>query len=52
MNALKSRSLGCCWNLVEKFQITTPTTTSTTQNTRLFNVEFTESLPIGAGARA
>src|SRR5689334_16968420 len=40
MNSLKLTSRGPCWNLVEKFQIITPTTTSTTQNTRLFNVEF------------
>ena len=34
-----------CWNFVEKFQISTPTTTSTIQNNRLFNVEFKQSLP-------
>jgi len=31
--------------LVEKFQMVTPTTTSTIQNNMLFNVEFTRSLP-------
>jgi hypothetical protein len=30
---------------VEKFQISTPTTTSTTQNNRLFKVEFKQGLP-------
>ena len=29
-----------CWNFVEKFQMSTPTTTSTIQNNKLFNVEF------------
>src|SRR5437762_9548676 len=43
MNSLKLTSRRPCWNLVEKFQIMTPTTTRTTQNTRLFNVEFTQS---------
>ena len=33
------------WNLVEKFQIRTPRTMSATQNNRLFNVEFKQSLP-------
>ncbi len=31
--------------LVEKFQISTPTTTSTIQNNKLFKVEFNTSLP-------
>ncbi len=40
MNSLKVTVRSCCWNFVEKFQISTPTTTSTTQNNKLFNVEF------------
>jgi hypothetical protein len=31
--------------LVEKFQMSTPTTTSTIQNSKLFKVEFKTSLP-------
>ena len=34
-----------CWNLVEKFQMSTPATTSTIQNSRLFNVEFKHEPP-------
>src|SRR5258708_19927452 len=45
MNSLKEIVRSCCWNLVEKFQISTPTTTSTTQNNRLFSVEFKQGLP-------
>src|SRR5258706_1235820 len=45
MNSLNEIVRSCCWNLVEKFQISTPTTTSTTQNNRLFNVEFKQGLP-------
>src|SRR4051812_1191234 len=37
-----------CWNLVEKFQMSTPRTTSAIQNNRLFNVEFTRKSPLGA----
>jgi hypothetical protein len=45
MKSLKPirRSLVC--SLVEKFQIPTPTTTSTIQNNKLFSVEFTQGLP-------
>jgi hypothetical protein len=32
---------------LEKFQISTPTTTSTIQNSRLFSVEFNLGLPLG-----
>ena len=40
MNSLNWTGVSFCWNLVETFQITTPTTTSTSQNRRLFTVEF------------
>src|SRR6266508_4851917 len=45
MSSLNEIVRSCCWNFVEKFQISTPTTTSTTQNNRLFNVEFKQGLP-------
>jgi hypothetical protein len=32
--------------LVEKFQMSTPTTTSTIQNNRLLRVEFKQRLPL------
>ena len=32
------------WNVVEKFQMRTPTTTSTIQKSRLLSVEFKPSL--------
>jgi len=35
----------CRCSFAEKFQITTPRTTSTIQNSKLFNVEFTQGLP-------
>ena len=46
MNSLKLTACSCGLEFVEKFQIRTPSTTSTTQNTRLFSVEFKQSLPI------
>ena len=45
MNSLNVIVFSACWNLVEKFQMSTPRTTSTIQNNRLFNVEFKQSLP-------
>ena len=45
MKSLNMIGRSCCWSFVEKFQISTPTTTSTIQNSKLFNVEFTQSLP-------
>jgi hypothetical protein len=46
MNSLKLTVRGePDWNFVEKFQMSTPRTTSAIQNNRLFNVEFTQSLP-------
>src|SRR5262245_39912880 len=39
-NSLKGTSTGLRWKFDEKFQTTTPTTTTTSQNTRLFKVEF------------
>ncbi len=45
MNSLKLTDRSCCWNFVEKFQMSTPTTTSTIQNSKLFRVEFKQSLP-------
>ena len=45
MNSLNVIGRSCCWNFVEKFQMSTPTTTSTTQNNKLFKVEFKQSLP-------
>jgi hypothetical protein len=40
MNSLNEAVRSWDWNFVEKFQMSTPTTKSTTQNNRLFNVEF------------
>ncbi len=40
MNSLNVTVFSACWSLVEKFQISTPRTTSAIQNNRLFNVEF------------
>src|SRR5436309_14016240 len=45
MNSLNEIVRSCCWNFVEKFQMSTPTTTSTTQNNRLFTVGFKQGLP-------
>ena len=45
MNSLNVTVLSACWNLVEKFQMSTPRTTNAIQNNRLFNVEFKQSLP-------
>ncbi len=45
MNSLNVTLFSCVWNLVEKFQMSTPSTTSAIQNNRLFNVEFKQSLP-------
>jgi len=46
MNSLKVTVRGePDWNFVEKFQISTPRTTSAIQNNRLFTVEFNQSLP-------
>jgi hypothetical protein len=45
MNSLNEIGRSCCWNFVEKFQMSTPTTTSTTQNNKLFKVEFKPGLP-------
>ena len=41
MNSLNVIVFSACWNFVEKFQMSTPRTTSAIQNNRLFNVEFT-----------
>src|SRR3954467_4087703 len=49
MNSLNEAVRSCDWNFVEKFQMRTPTTKSTTQNNRLFNVEFKQSLPNHSG---
>jgi hypothetical protein len=46
MNSLKVTVRGDpAWNFVEKFQMRMPRTMSATQNNRLFNVEFKQSLP-------
>src|SRR4051795_1158603 len=45
MNSLKVIVFSTCWNFVEKFQMSTPRTTSAIQNNRLFNVEFTRRFP-------
>src|SRR3954452_4460879 len=45
MNSLKVMVFSTCWNFVEKFQMSTPRTTSAIQNNRLFNVEFTRRFP-------
>ena len=45
MKSLKVTVFSACWSFVEKFQISTPRTTSAIQNNRLFNVEFKQSLP-------
>jgi hypothetical protein len=45
MKSLKATGLLLVWNFVEKFHTTTPTTTRTIQNTRLFSVEFKSCLP-------
>ena len=45
MNSLNVIVFSACWNFVEKFQMSTPRTTSAIQNNRLFNVEFKQSLP-------
>ena len=39
-NSLNTMVLSRVWNVVEKFQIRTPTTTSTIQNSKLLSVEF------------
>src|SRR6202521_5344813 len=44
MKSLKATGRSCGWNVVENFHTTTPTTTSTIQNSPRFNVEFTLSL--------
>jgi hypothetical protein len=41
MNSLKLTRRSGRWNLVETFQISSPTTKSAVQNNKLFNVEFT-----------
>ena len=45
MNSLNVSRWSRVWYFVEKFQMSTPTTTSTIQNSKLFKVEFTPSLP-------
>ena len=39
-NVVKAIGDGPRWNVVEKFQIRTPTTTRTIQNNKLLRVEF------------
>jgi hypothetical protein len=51
MNSLNDAVRSCDWNFVEKFQMRTPTTKSTTQNNKLFNVEFKREPPNNPGAR-
>ena len=45
MNSLNVIDVLVALELVEKFQIRTPTTTSTIQNSKLFRVEFNLGLP-------
>jgi hypothetical protein len=45
MKSLKGTDLDWVWNLVEKFHTPSATTTRTIQKTKLFNVEFTNTLP-------
>ena len=46
MNSLNGTIVSCgLANRVEKFQISTPTTTSTTQNNKLLRVEFKREPP-------
>src|SRR5262245_43935425 len=52
MNSLNDAGRSCDCNFVEKFQMSTPTTKSTTQNNKLFNVEFKQSLPTQSPIRA
>ena len=41
----RDHAVALVWKLAEKFQISTPTTTSTIQNSRLLSVEFKRFLP-------
>jgi hypothetical protein len=46
MNSLNDKRESRVWYFVEKFQMSTPTTTSTIQNSKLFRVEFKKILPL------
>ncbi len=47
MNLLNGRGVSRVWNVAEKFQIRTPTMTSTIQNSKLLSVEFKPVPPGG-----